>query len=492
MRQTKHHTPLALLSILIIVIALIGSPRIAQGVYDLANKIHPSLIAASEQKSDGIFPVIVQKTSKQANVESLALHLGGKNLLDLSMINAFGIELTGAALRELAAHPGVRWISPDGPVEKSSASVSVGETTNTYLQTIKQNLLPSTLNGSGIGVAVIDSGVSPTRDLANRIPKYVDINIDGPACAYGHGTHVAGIIGGNGAMSQGQYRGVAPAVKIIDIKVSDCYGGGRVSHVVAGMQWVLNNKATYNIRVVNISLNQTVAESYHTSPLAAAAEILWFNKIVVVVSAGNIADGNLYPPANDPFVITVGALNEWGTAAPNDDFVALFSGFGKTSDGVSKPDLVAPGVNIISTRKGDSYLSLNYPAHIVNANYFRMSGTSMAAAVVSGAVALLLQDEPNLTPDQVKYRLKSTARVMPSQARAGAGVLNIQAAVNATSTASANTGTRVSNQLNTGSQGIGSNVSWNSVSWNSVSWNSVSWNSVSWNSVSWNSTFWGD
>lgn len=492
MRQIKHHTPLALLSILIIVATLVGSPRIAQGVYDLANRVHPALLAGSEQQLDAVFPVIVQKASKEANLEDLALRLGGKNLLDLSMINAFGIELTGAALRELAANPNVRWISPDGPVEKSGTSVSAGEIANTYLQTIKQSALPSTLNGSGIGVAVIDSGVSPTLDLANRIPKYVDINVDGPACAYGHGTHIASIIGGNGALSQGKYCGVAPNVNIIDVKVSDCYGGGRVSHVVSGMQWVLNNKARYNIRVVNISLNQTTPESYHTSPLAAAAEILWFNKIVVVVSAGNIADGNLYPPANDPFVITVGALNEFGTASTSDDFVALFSGFGQTSDGIVKPDLVAPGVNIVSTRSGESFLSQTYPSHVVNTNYFRMSGTSMAAAVVSGAIALLLQDEPNLTPDQVKHRLKSTARAMPSPQRAGAGVLNIQAAVNGTSTTSANTGLRMSRLLNTGTQAIGSNVSWNSVSWNSVSWNSVSWNSVSWNSVSWNSTFWGN
>jgi serine protease AprX len=277
---------------------------------------------------------------------------------------------------------------------------------------------------------------------------------------------------------------------------------------VAGLQWVLENKNNYNIRVVNMSMNSSVAESYKTSPLDAAVEILWFNGIVVVVSAGNAGSGVINPPANDPFVITVGAVDDKGTKSISDDSVPSFSAYGKTQDNFSKPDLVAPGVNIVAKVVNENMgLAGAHPNNRIttDAQYFRMSGTSMAAPMVSGAVALLLQKEPGLTPDQVKYRLTSTANKSwagYNANKAGAGYLDINAAVKSSSKNSANTGKTASTLLTTGPEPINSSVSWNSVSWNSVSWNSVSWNSVSWNSVasnsvswnsvSWNSDFWGN
>ena len=264
---------------------------------------------------------------------------------------------------------------------------------------------------------------------------------------YGHGTHVQGIIGGNGSYSNGAYIGVAPKVNLVSLKVSDDTGAGTTSAVVDALQWALNNKSTYNIRVVNLSLNSTVVESYHTNPIDAAAEILWFNGIVVVASAGNNggAAGALYAPANDPFVITVGATDDRGTNSISDDTIATFSAYGTTLDGVVKPDLVAPGTNIVSAKAdGNNIVLVNqHPSNVVDGYYFKMSGTSMAAPMVSGAVALLLQDEPNLTPDQVKYRLKSTAATTSrwagySALKAGAGYLDVYAAVTGTSTANAN------------------------------------------------------
>ncbi len=268
------------------------------------------------------------------------------------------------------------------------------------------------------------------------------------------------------------------------------------SDVVNGLQWILENRATYNIRVVNLSLNTSIAQSYNTSPMDAACEILWFNGIVVVVSAGNNGSANLFPPANDPFVITVGATEDKGTASIADDSIATFSAYGFTENLINKPELVAPGKNIVSLSSGRaSILGKSYPDNKVGTSYFRMSGTSMSAPMVSGAVALLLQDEPNLTPDQVKYRLMATANKSwagYNVTKAGAGYLDIYAAVHGTTTQSANTGLPASQLLTTGSNPITwGSVSWNSVSWNSVSWNSVSWNSVSWNSVSWNSDYWG-
>jgi serine protease AprX len=383
---------------------------------------------------------------------------------------------------------------------------------NAYIRTIKADQAWNNspyLQGKGIGVAVIDSGINSNGDLytaagENRQVADIRFNTDynqNTSDGFGHGTVVSSIIGGDGSDSSGKYIGVAPMVNIVNVKVSNDDGSSNATNVIQGLQWVLDNKAQYNIRVVNLSLNSTVAESYHTSPLSAAVEILWFNKIVVVVSAGNNGTATLYPPANDPFVITVGATDDKGTSALTDDVMATFSAYGTTSDGFKKPDLVAPGRNIIGRMVNTNMgMAQAHPSNVYSSTYFKMSGTSVSAPIVSGAVALLLQDEPNLTPDQVKYRLIATANKSWSgynATKAGAGTLDVYAAIKGTTTASANTGIAVSNLLMTGSNSIlmptvnWNSVNWNSVNWNSVNWNSVNWNSVNWNSVNWNSDYWG-
>ena len=347
-------------------------------------------------------------------------------------------------------------------------------------------------------VAVVDSGVVKNKDISLRLSKSVNFNkaYHDSADRYGHGTFVASVIGGNGKHSYGQYIGIAPKTNLVNLRVSDDEGAAEESDVINALQWALENKSRYNIRVVNLSLNSSMPQSYHTSPLDAAVEILWFNGIVVVVSAGNNGSADLYPPANDPFVITVGAANDMGTADLSDDILAPFSAYGLTENGVNKPELVAPGANIVAYLSGNYHLTLanQHPANRVNENYFRMSGTSFAAPIVSGAVALLLQSQPSLTPDQVKYRLMATAnKAWPGYdpVKAGSGYLDIYAAVHSGTLENADTGIDASQLLWTGSQPTTwDSVSWNSVSWNSVSWNSVSWNSVSWNSVSWNSDYW--
>ena len=288
---------------------------------------------------------------------------------------------------------------------------------------------------------------------------------------------------------------------IINVKVSNDDGSASMKDVVQGLQWVLENKATYNIRVVNLSLNSATAESYNTSPLDAAVEILWFNGVVVVASAGNKGNGAIFPPANDPFVITVGAVDDKGTGAITDDAIASFSAYGNSEDGAVKPDLVAPGVNIIARLVNQNMgLGQSHPANKVGSQYFEMSGTSVAAPMVSGAVALLLQDEPGLTPDQVKYRLMATANKSWNgykASKAGAGYLDVYAAVIGTTKASANTRHPAqptafhrftTNHM--GKRGLGIGRLGNSVGWESVGWNSVGWNSVGWNSVGWESDYW--
>jgi serine protease AprX len=392
----------------------------------------------------------------------------------------------------------VRWVSLDAPVQETSCRecIDTSYLASSYVQTVGAdrvwNTAPRYAQGQKISVAIIDSGINPHQDFWTRKGKnrlvvsfahnqgYNQTIFDG----YGHGTHIAGIVGSNGASSGGRYIGIAPQVNLINVKVSDDLGASSTADVVLGMQWVLENRQRHNIRVVNLSLNSSTMESYHVSPLDAAAEVLWFNGIVVVVSAGNNGtDGGLFPPANDPFVITVGATDDRGTPQLDDDELAPFSAYGTTSDGYAKPELVAPGKNIVSLLShANNGLTQIKPGNIVEGRYFRMSGTSTAAPIVAGAVALLLQHEPQLTPDQVKARLMMSAQPFDTPERAGAGYLDIYAALQAQRTGSANQTATPSALLTDLRDGR----------LNQATWNSVNWKSVNWKSVNWKSDYWGD
>jgi serine protease AprX len=475
-----------------------------------ASRVQPQVVTIAREAPGQVVTVIIQQAVGTDRLNEKISRLGGKVRGDLSIIHALVADMPAGAAVALSADPTVKWVSLDAAVQSTACSqcVDTANLKNAYIGAIRASQVWNNapyLQGQNIGIAIVDSGLNPSGDFytvmgVNRQIANVRFNSDynqATTDGYGHGSHVASIAGGNGRDSNGQYIGVAPASNVVNVKVSNDDGSSRMSDVIQGLQYVLNNKAAYNIRVVNLSINSSVYESYNTSPLDAAVEILWFNGIVVVVSAGNNGSNTLYPPANDPFVITVGATDDKGTSSISDDTIASFSAYGVSENNAAKPDLVAPGKNIVAHMYNSGMgLSLAHPANVVNAQYFRMSGTSMAAPMVTGAVALLLQDEPKLTPDQVKYRLKATAnKSWPgyNAAKAGAGYLDVYAAITGTSTQSSNTGTQASGLLTTGSSPITWNsVGWNSVGWNSVGWNSVGWNSVGWNSVGWNSDYWGN
>ncbi|MBI5302777.1 MAG: S8 family peptidase [Chloroflexi bacterium] len=487
-------------------IPLISAPTNATAV---PVNVQPILTKYASENPDSLVSVIVQKTGADTRAEELVTRLGGRVTTDLSIINGFAAELQAKDVARLAHVEGVRQISLDAVMTSTTCTQCIDTATlaNAYIRAIGADKVWNKspyLQGQGIGVAVVDSGINPNGDLytvlgKNRQIANVRFNTDynqNTSDGYGHGTHVSSIVGGDGSESGGKYIGVAPMVNIINVKVSNDNGSAMTKNVVQGLQWVLANKAKYNIRVVNLSLNSSVAESYHTSPLAAAVEILWFNKIVVVASAGNQGKGAIYPPANDPFVITVGATDDKGTNSISDDVVTSFSAYGTTGDGVVKPDLVAPGANIVARLVNSNMgLAKAHPANkVANGVYFRMSGTSMSAPIVSGAIALLLQDEPNLTPDQVKYRLKATANnkwAGYNATKAGAGYLDIDAAVNGTSTQSANSGITISRFLFTGTNKTWGSANWDSANWDSANWDSANWDSASWDSANWDSDYWG-
>ena len=490
----------------LLVVILLGLPGAAAPTARPTLLVQPQLLAQAAANPERAVRVIVQQATPEAHLDHVVARLGGTITTRLPMINGFAATLPGQALTRLALAPGLRQVSLDAPVVQSGTpDVSPANLKSVFVKAVNADQVwtqtSGNFQGQGIGIAVVDSGVNPQQDLytamgTNRIVAAVQDNSDYNQTVYdnyGHGNHVAGIIAGNGSRSSGQYMGVAPASNIINVKVSNDDGSATASNVVKGLQWVYDNRTRYNIRVVNLSLNNGVAESYQTNPIDAACEILWFNKIVVVVSAGNQGTaGALYPPANDPFVITVGAADDKGTPSISDDTMTTFSAYGTTSDGFAKPDLVAPGKNLVSLMaNSNSRLATEHPSNVVNGSYFRMSGTSMAAPVVSGIAALVLQANPTLTPDQVKYRLKATARPFATVDKAGAGYVDALAAVKGTTTQSANTNIPVSKLLLSGSQPLSTSV-WTSSTWSTATWSTANWGSSTWSTANWGSDYWGN
>jgi serine protease AprX len=303
------------------------------------------------------------------------------------------------------------------------------------------------LTGAGIGVAVIDSGVDPAHAaLKGRVAASVDFTGGNGADLFGHGTHVAAIIAGAmGRLAEtGDYRGIAYNARIINVRVLGADGSGLASNVIEGIDWIIENRKAYNIKVINLSLGAPVMQPYRDDPVCEAVERAVAAGLIVVAAGGNNGVtatgkqvlGGVVSPGNDPNVITVGALDTHGTAIRSDDTIAKYSSRGPTRyDLVLKPDLVAPGSRIISAEAAGSYLSATFPErHVAGSGadgYMQLSGTSMATGVVSGAVALLLEGNAKLSARDAKAILQLTSSFMPGAGlvASGAGSLNALAAV---------------------------------------------------------------
>jgi serine protease AprX len=372
----------------------------------------------------------------------------------LDIINGYVVDMPNGLLTRLSTHPSVFRIHYDRPAAKfdSRTSLTVGAVA------VNQSM---GLTGAGIGVAVIDSGVATWHDDLTsrstaqypygdqRVSAFVDF-VNGALAPYddnGHGTHVAGLIAGNGYDSNGQKAGVAPDADLVVLKVLDANGTGSISNVIAALEWVLANHATYNIRVVNLSVGAAIRESYWTDPLTLAAKRVVDAGVVVVSAAGNFGKntaglpqyGGVNAPGNAPWVLTVGASSTNGTITRLDDTMANFSSRGPTYlDWSAKPDLVAPGVGLVSLADAGSTFYAANAQYLVSGSmltayqpYLSLSGTSMAAPVVSGTIALMLQANPSLTPNAVKAILQYTAQINEAYdvLTEGAGFLNALGAV---------------------------------------------------------------
>jgi serine protease AprX len=427
--------------LLIVFVAGTAVPAIAAG-HGGDRKLDAALRGRAHD-GRGTSRVIVQAADGPA-ADRAVLAAGGTPGRHLPLMHGQVAEVPDAALENLADNPAVVSLSLDRPV--AGTMERTGATTGaTWARTHLD------VDGSGVGVALIDSGVTSWHDDlgSDRVVHFADF-VDFqtlPYDDYGHGTHVAGIIAGSGYDSNGARTGMAPRASLVVLKVLDGDGNGYISNVIAALDYAVQNRARFNIRVVNLSVAAGVYESYETDPLTLAARRAVEAGIVVVTAAGNFGKnakgqpqyGGVTSPGNAPWVLTVGASTHRGTLTRADDEVAPFSSRGPSYiDRAAKPDLVAPGVGIESLSDGSSLLFSTHPAarlwgtvDTVTQPYLSLSGTSMSAPVVAGTVALMLQANPALTPNLVKAILQFTAehRAGYDDLTQGAGFLNARGAV---------------------------------------------------------------
>jgi serine protease AprX len=497
----------------------VGPARVSTELAGLAAK-HPGAPAE----------VIIQLTRgvPAAQGRALVRSLGGRPEANLPIINGLWARMSAGAARRLGESPLVRAVSLNARIKESSwFGASPWRLATTFDQSTGASQLWSQSTGQGVGVAVIDTGVSGnlpdfrTRrwDPASRVVEsaVIDPNATTANDGYGHGTLVAGLVGGDGNRRnwgdplRGQYIGTAPNANLISIKISDDTGAATTLDAIYGLQFAVDHKSDYNIRVINMSFRSTQAESYQTDPIDAAAEQAWNDGIVVVAAAGNLgtaSDAVSYAPGNDPYVLTVGAVDEQGSANVANDVQTSWSSQGTTQDGFSKPDVLAPGAHIVSTLAPGSAFASLCPSCIIGGAYFQASGTSLASPIVAGIAADLIADHPDWTPSMVKGAIVNTAVQLPN----GGSEVSATAADSATGSQLVSDQNLTPNSLIDPSTGQidYSAASWSAGSWSTAtqplaaSWSAASWScnscsdgsgsvnpqSASWSTMAW-ATMWG-
>ena len=366
---------------------------------------------------DALQQVIVSAAAGAAAAADAVRRVGGTVEADLPLVGGVEAEVPASRLTELSSVPGVSAVTKDRQASFVEFSYDETAVASGFTRSTQASTAWSTGNlGAGVGVAVLDTGISPMKDFEGRLVHGPDLSGEGTVVdSYGHGTVMAGAIGGSGAdsatSSGGMLTGVAPKSTLVSVKLAGRNGAVDVSTVLQGMHWVSAYKDQFNIRVMNLSWGVPSTQDPAVDPLNFAVQRLWQQGIVVVVAAGNSgsAAGTITKPADDPLVLSVGAYNDKGTGKLDDDALVAWTSRGPTAQGLTKPDLVAPGRSLSLTRSFGSKIEAEHTKALVSPSYIRGSGSSQAAAVVSGLAALLLAARPQLTPDQVKHLLKTNA-----------------------------------------------------------------------------------
>jgi serine protease AprX len=459
--------------------------------------------------------IVRERVPASDAAERLVVRLGGVVERELPLVHGFSATLPARAVPVLRRARSVVRAWPDARLHMSSS-------TEDRLDLAKFDALPPNAgwraavhlpaagpewDGAGVTVALLDTGVADVADLGARVVERVDFTSERDGLdRYGHGTHMAGLIAGDGSASAGQWTGVAPGADLVSVKVAGADGSTDVSTVLAGLQWIVSNERRLHTRVLNLSFGTDSRQTAAIDPLNYAVEQVWASGIFVAVAAGNggPAAGTVDKPGDDPYVLTVGAADAAGATA-------VFSARGPTADGFAKPDLVAPGESIVSLRAPGSAVDLARPLARVGDAYFKGTGTSQSTAIVSGVAALLFEADPTLTPDEAKAALTSTAA--GASPGGGAGLVDAKAALEAVVDrklpAPANAGLIPSSgngslEASRGSYHVvadplGTGVAapvvgetdvlgrpWSAKTWSSIFWGALWWGDpVAWSAVTW-------
>jgi len=472
-------------------------------------------------------PVIVEGsadgdgTGRALRAETRVRSGGGIVVGSSSLLGASVAELTPAQIRALAADPLVGRIHIDSEVKATDVAepdATPGGGTPIVFQAAigATDAWKAGFTGQGVTVAILDTGIDNTTSVFGaRVKARVDL-VDpahpAPGDPAGHGTHLAGIVAaGRDAPSPG----IAPDADLVSVRVLDKNGSSRLSTVIRGLEWVIAHKSALGIRVVVMALGAPTHGGYQQDPLAGVAEIAWRSGLVLVTAAGNDGPGarTIETPGIDPLVLTVGASDDNGTVSAADDSIPFWSSVGPTTDGLAKPELVAPGRKIVSVRVPGSTLDVQNPTHVEGPTTIRFSGTSESTAVVGGSAALLLQQRPGLSPDETKALLVGGARPLAGIGVTfqGAGLINVQRALGARTPQvvrphlfPAEGLVRALLPLMSGlgwqpdghqfgnvNQGISADqVRWDQVRWDQVRWDQVRWDQVRWDQVRWDQVRW--
>jgi serine protease AprX len=500
--------------------------------------VSPSQGDATVTPASGSAPsrVIVQtEDGSLTAVVSAAKKLGAHVVSTQASLDSVVVDLPANRLDDLRLVPGVDAATRDMRVHLSSipsVTGSPGDIINVASETGATDYWRDGFFGQGVDVALLDSGVLPVNGLTtpNKLVIGPDLSYESSSRSlrgldtFGHGTHMAGIIGGldngltpsNYMTNPNRFVGMAPGSRIVSVKLADAHGQTDVSQVVAGIAWVIDHAHDpgMNIRVLNLSFGTDPGKDYRLDPLAHAAEVAWDSGIVVVVSAGNgtTHDGGLASPAFDPDVIAVGTVDTNRTTATDDDTVADFSKQGNSAKGKRGPDILAPGISLVSLRAPGSFIDQTQPKGRVGQRFFKGSGTSQSAAVVSGGAALMLSQRPQLTPDQVRDVLRRSARSLGdsvSEDAQGQGALDLSAAQDL----AAGTGTgrsanpwdaprallRATQPGGALSQDDGGDdwdggpalgAQWNGTKWRGATWAGATWAGATWADADWDGATW--
>jgi len=534
-----------------------GSGGSKSGSTQSTGVLAPALEAAAAQNPNSTVPVIVLSDDGAAQAEKALDKVSDDESTKLDIVDAAAGSVRAGDLRKLAKDSKLDVI-PDEPVvldslhgwgrrfdrhdngwhdhkpQKPKPNAPAFSSSELWPSAVGVDQLWQQLadrrGAAAPSIAFVDSGIDASRsDFAGRVLAQVDLTSlpgNSRGDGRGHGTLVAGLAAG----SAPGHAGAAPTAGIVSLDVMDDQGMARTSDVIEAAQWILKNHDRYGIRVANFSLHSSTPSSFRWDPLDKAIEKLWFSGVVVVTSSGNYGvPGKRQPvafaPANDPFAITVGALDIGNSTSPDRATVAPWSVSGYTLDGFAKPEVSAPGRNLVGPIPADSTLAQERPGQLIrtpNGTYVKLSGTSLSAPIVAGLAADILALHPHFTPDQVKGALMVSARPVRHARIPEAGVGEVYAPGATALTTAPNpnlalerfliddhglptfdgdawvAAAKASNSwdsvswLDGWSSAAWSDVSWSDVSWSDVSWSDVSWSDVSWSDVSWSDVSWAD